>query len=125
MPGRWDEVRPPSTKELAATLVLAVALDEVSVKVRSGPPSDDEPVPAHEVATVWAGELPLRLEAGEPVAAPDGPDDLRCRRPSSPRPPRSTVRPPPRHERPVAGAAAASGPCRRALPAGTLPHRPR
>jgi hypothetical protein len=74
MPGRWDEVRPPTTKELAATLVLAVALEEASVKVRSGPPSDDEPVPNPD--RVWAGELPLRLVACEPVPAPDVPDDL-------------------------------------------------
>jgi nitroimidazol reductase NimA-like FMN-containing flavoprotein (pyridoxamine 5'-phosphate oxidase superfamily) len=75
MPGRWDEVRGPTSKELAATLVLAVALDEVSVKVRSGPPSDDEPVPDPD--GVWAGELPLRLVAGEPVPAPDVPHGLR------------------------------------------------
>jgi len=74
MPGRWDEVRPPTTKELAATLVLAVGLDEVSVKVRSGPPSDDEPVPDPE--TVWAGELPLRTVADDPVPAPDVPAGL-------------------------------------------------
>ena len=74
MPGRWDEVRPPTAKELAATLVLAVGLDEVSIKVRSGPPSDDEPVP--DPHTVWAGELPLRTVAGEPVPAPDVPPGL-------------------------------------------------
>lgn len=74
MPGRWDEVRPPTTKELAATLVLAVTLEEVSVKMRSGPPTDDEPLPDPD--RVWAGELPLRLVPGEPVPAPDVPDHL-------------------------------------------------
>jgi hypothetical protein len=76
MPGRWDEVRPPTMKELAATLVLEVALDEVSVKARSGAPSDDEPVTEQEIATVWAGELPLRTVPGEPVRAPDVPAAL-------------------------------------------------
>ena len=76
MPGRWDEVRPPTKKELAATLVLQVALEEVSVKVRSGPPTDDEPVSEHDAATVWAGELPLYVRAGAPVPAPDVPAGL-------------------------------------------------
>jgi hypothetical protein len=70
VPGRSEEVRPPDGKELAATLLVRVALDEVSAKVRSGPPIDDErdlDVPA------WAGVLPLRLVAGEP--RPDGPAD--------------------------------------------------
>ena len=39
VPGRWAEVRPPSRKELAATLVLALPLDEWSVKVSAGPPT--------------------------------------------------------------------------------------
>ncbi len=70
VPGRSDEVRPPDRKELAATLLVRVALDEVSAKVRGGPPIDDErdlDVP------VWAGVLPLRLVAGDPC--PDGPSD--------------------------------------------------
>ena len=71
MPGRWDEVRAPTGRELAATLVLALPLDEASVKVSAGPPADsDDPPPD---AAVWAGVLPLRLVAGEPVAAPDVP----------------------------------------------------
>jgi uncharacterized protein len=75
MPGRWDEVRPPTRRELAATLVLALPLDEVSVKVSTGPPGDsDEPPP--DVAGTWAGVLPLRLVAGEPVPAPDVPPGL-------------------------------------------------
>src|SRR5919198_667157 len=40
-PGRWDEVRPPSARELAATLVLSVSVDEASAKVRTGPPIDE------------------------------------------------------------------------------------
>jgi uncharacterized protein len=62
-PGRWDTLRPANAKELKATSVLAMALDEASVKIRTGPPVDDE-----EDLTwpVWAGVLPLRLTAGTP-----------------------------------------------------------
>jgi nitroimidazol reductase NimA-like FMN-containing flavoprotein (pyridoxamine 5'-phosphate oxidase superfamily) len=70
VPGRSGEVRPPDRKELAATLLVRVALGEFSAKVRFGPPIDDErdlDVP------VWAGVLPLRLVAGDPC--PDGPTD--------------------------------------------------
>src|SRR5882724_6974609 len=42
VPGRWDEVRQPAAQELKATTVLALPLDEVSAKVRTGPPIDDE-----------------------------------------------------------------------------------
>ena len=66
-PGRWAEVRGPNRQELNATSVLAVPLAEASAKVRVGPPVDDE---ADYALAVWAGELPLRLAAGEPVADP-------------------------------------------------------
>jgi uncharacterized protein len=42
LPGRWEEVRPPNEQELKATTVLALPLNEVSAKVRTGPPVDDE-----------------------------------------------------------------------------------
>ena len=64
MPRRWDEVRPPTDRELAATLVLALPLDEVSVKVRTGGPSG-----AADETAEWAGVLPLGVHIGEPVAA--------------------------------------------------------
>jgi uncharacterized protein len=67
VPGRWAEVRRPTAKELKATTVLSLPLDEASAKVRSGPPIDDEEDYALDV---WAGVLPLRLVAGEPVADP-------------------------------------------------------
>lgn len=69
MPGRWDEVRPPTTRELAATLVLALPLDEVSVKVRTGGPSAEEAADPN----VWAGVLPLGVRTDEPVPADDVP----------------------------------------------------
>ena len=64
-PGRWQEVRPPSDKELQATTVLALSLQEVSAKVRTGPPVDDE---EDYALPVWAGVLPLSLTPGLPVA---------------------------------------------------------
>jgi nitroimidazol reductase NimA-like FMN-containing flavoprotein (pyridoxamine 5'-phosphate oxidase superfamily) len=67
MPGRWEEVREPTPKELAATLVLELPLDEASVKVRSGPPSEEEGEPAEDD---WWGVVPLATVAGVPVPAP-------------------------------------------------------
>ena len=66
VPGRWDEVRPPNEQELKSTTVLALPLDEVSAKVRTGPPIDDE---EDYALPVWAGVVPIRPEIGEP--APD------------------------------------------------------
>ena len=67
VPGRWDEVRGPDEGELRATLVLTLPLVEASAKIRTGPPIDDEP--DYELP-VWAGEIPLTLTTGEPVADP-------------------------------------------------------
>jgi len=67
VPGRWDEVRPPTSQELKATSVLFLPLSEVSAKVRTGPPVDDEPDYAMDV---WAGVLPLRLQPAAPEADP-------------------------------------------------------
>jgi nitroimidazol reductase NimA-like FMN-containing flavoprotein (pyridoxamine 5'-phosphate oxidase superfamily) len=68
LPGRWAEVRPPSRKELAATTVLALPLDECSVKVSAGPPDD----PPEDLARpVWAGTVPILESFGAPVPAPD------------------------------------------------------
>ena len=65
LPERWDDARPPSRKELAATLVVELALDEASVKVSEGLP-EVEPEDADWVA--WSGVVPLRQVAGEPVS---------------------------------------------------------
>jgi nitroimidazol reductase NimA-like FMN-containing flavoprotein (pyridoxamine 5'-phosphate oxidase superfamily) len=67
-PGQWDYVRQPSRKELAATRLLALSLDEASVKVRSGPP-DDADSPDAELG-LWAGEVPLESRWQAPVADP-------------------------------------------------------
>jgi uncharacterized protein len=67
IPGRWNDVREPNEQELKGTSVLALPLVEVSAKVRTGPPKDDEKDMA---IPVWAGELPLRITAGSPVDDP-------------------------------------------------------
>lgn len=63
VPGRWAEVRPPTEQELKATSVLALALEEVSAKIRTGPPADDE---EDYALPVWAGVVPIAVRAGEP-----------------------------------------------------------
>ncbi len=67
IPQRWAEVRAPNEQELKATLVLALSLVEVSAKVRTGPPVDDE---EDYQLPVWAGVIPLRLAASPPVSDP-------------------------------------------------------
>ncbi len=62
-PGQWSYVRPPSTKEVAATSVLELPLTESSVKIRAGGPSDE---PADYEAEVWAGVVPVTVSFGEP-----------------------------------------------------------
>jgi len=67
-PGQWGYARRPSRKELAATRLLAMPLDEASVKIRCGPPDDaDSPDAA---LGLWAGELPLASFWQEPVPDP-------------------------------------------------------
>lgn len=66
-PGQWDAVRAPHRKELAATAVLALPLAEASVKIRSGPPADDE---EDYALPVWAGVLPVRTVFGDPEPDP-------------------------------------------------------
>ncbi|MDL4777434.1 pyridoxamine 5'-phosphate oxidase family protein [Actinomadura xylanilytica] len=66
-PGQWDAARPPTPKEMAATSVLALSLDEASVKVRQGPPGDDEDDYALDV---WAGVVPVRQVLGAPEPDP-------------------------------------------------------
>jgi hypothetical protein len=64
-PGRWREIRKPSEKELQATTVLAIPLKEVSAKVRTGPPLDDE---EDYALHIWAGVLPLDIKVGQPLS---------------------------------------------------------
>jgi nitroimidazol reductase NimA-like FMN-containing flavoprotein (pyridoxamine 5'-phosphate oxidase superfamily) len=64
MPGRSAEARPGSRREIAATAVLALPLEEVSAKVRTGDPKDDD---EDYGLPVWSGILPLALTPGKPV----------------------------------------------------------
>jgi nitroimidazol reductase NimA-like FMN-containing flavoprotein (pyridoxamine 5'-phosphate oxidase superfamily) len=64
MKGRWNDVRIPTEQELKATTVLSLPLEEVSAKVRTGGPIDDEPDYA---LPVWAGVLPLETVAKTPL----------------------------------------------------------
>lgn len=65
--GRWADARQPNEQELAATLVVALPLAEVSAKVRTGPPKDRDDDMGR---VMWAGEIPLQLTAGPPVDDP-------------------------------------------------------
>ncbi len=73
VPGRWNDVREPTDAELKATTVLSLPLEEVSAKIRTGPPIDDE---ADYALNVWAGVLPLELIAGVPTADPRLPEGI-------------------------------------------------
>ena len=67
VPGRWAVIRPPTPQELKATSVLRLHLHEVSAKVRTGPPIDDEP---DYVLPVWAGVVPVSTTVGPPEPDP-------------------------------------------------------
>jgi len=67
IPGRWEEVRGPNESELKATTVLEFFIEEVSSKVRTGPPLDNE---SDYGFPVWAGVLPIATKSGAPI-----PDD--------------------------------------------------
>jgi hypothetical protein len=71
LPGRWDDSRQPNEKELKATSVLRIPIDEFSAKVRVGPPIDDEP---DYTFPTWAGVIPLDTTVGTPIR------DDRCQR---------------------------------------------
>lgn len=88
-PGSWDYARRPNAKELAATAVLALDLTEAAVKIRTGPPADEETDVAED--SVWAGVLPLHRLWGsaEPCtlmrAQRDVPEHVRVRTTAAPR----------------------------------------
>jgi nitroimidazol reductase NimA-like FMN-containing flavoprotein (pyridoxamine 5'-phosphate oxidase superfamily) len=73
LPGRWSDTRQPDRKEIAATTVLAMTLNEASVKVRGGPPKDA----AKDMSLAhWAGVIPLSLTAGPPISDPELDDSI-------------------------------------------------
>lgn len=65
--GRWDDSRQPNDRELKATSVLRVPIEEYSAKIRTGPPIDD--TEDYSFPT-WAGVVPLEIKAGEPINDP-------------------------------------------------------
>ena len=70
LPHRWDDARQPNEKELEATSVLKIPIEEFSAKVRVGPPIDDE---EDYSFPTWAGVIPLEMKVGTPIR------DDRCR----------------------------------------------
>jgi len=67
IPNRWDEVRLPNTKELKATSVLKIKINEVSAKIRKGNAGDDKP---DYDLPIWAGVIPIKKHFGKPIADP-------------------------------------------------------
>ena len=64
LPGRWADSRQPNEKELKATLVMRLPINEFSAKVRIGPPIDDE---EDYSFPTWAGVIPLEMIARAPI----------------------------------------------------------
>jgi nitroimidazol reductase NimA-like FMN-containing flavoprotein (pyridoxamine 5'-phosphate oxidase superfamily) len=75
VPGRWADVRAPTKKELRATSVLRIPLEEASAKVRSGPPVDDD---ADYELPVWAGVVGVRIVADQPQPDQQFPSSIEC-----------------------------------------------
>ena len=61
---RWEQAKPPTDQELKATSVLALQLEEVSAKIRSGPPVDDE---EDYALPIWGGVIPMMQSFGDPI----------------------------------------------------------
>lgn len=70
VPGRWDEVRPPSQKELSGTALIEIPLDEASAKIRTGPPEEAK---EDLERAGWSGVIPLELTALPPLDDPRHP----------------------------------------------------
>ena len=75
IPHRWPDVREPNEVELQQTTVLSLPIDEASAKIRTGPPLDDE---EDYALNVWAGVVPLRIVADEPIADPRLPSEIKA-----------------------------------------------
>lgn len=71
--GRWADVREPNEQEMKQTTVLCLPMEEASAKIRTGPPLDDE---EDYALPMWAGVLPLKLVAGEPMNDPRLPNGV-------------------------------------------------
>jgi len=67
VPGRWEDARLPNPKELKATSVMSMKIDEASTKIRTGPPGDDK---ADYDLDFWAGEIPRIVKYTAPLDDP-------------------------------------------------------
>ena len=68
VPGRWGEVRLPSERELKATAIVGLAIDQAAVKIRTGGPTDDDSPDADR--DTWAGVVPISARFEEPEPSP-------------------------------------------------------
>ena len=68
MPGRWEDARQPNQKEIDATTVVLINIEEASAKIRTGPPVDDE---EDYQLPVWAGVIPVQLKSDKPERDPE------------------------------------------------------
>ncbi len=73
VPGRWEDSRQPTLKELKATLILVLPIEQVSAKIRSGPVIDDED---DYGLPYWAGLVPLPFSPGRPINDARLPDEV-------------------------------------------------
>ncbi len=64
-PGRWEDLRPMTQQELKATTLLSMPIEEVSAKVRTGGPIDDDE--DYDIP-IWSGTIPILQELGAPIA---------------------------------------------------------
>ncbi len=65
LPGRFEDSRPPTQKELNVTSVIKIEIEEASAKIREGDPIDDD---KDYDLDFWAGVLPIETRFGEPIA---------------------------------------------------------
>lgn len=72
--GRWEEGRKPNYKELKATSILEVVIDQASSKIRTGPPLDE---PEDYYLPIWAGVVPLETKAGKIIEDPNSQEKLK------------------------------------------------
>ncbi len=73
VPKRWEDVREPNQKEMDATTVVSISLEEASAKIRSGPPGDDD---ADYALPIWAGVQTIELKKGTLIPDPVLPDSI-------------------------------------------------
>jgi len=73
IPGRWEDARKPNKKELNATTVVSIDINEASAKIRTGPPIDDE---EDYKLTVWAGVIPISQKFDSPMNDPKLNEDI-------------------------------------------------